>query len=214
MNLTLANAGRKLCQKYLFNCFLSHFYGLFMIVSFPDGRDVLMFTNTSGNPTGASKRYMATIAQVLTWYQNDLSDPNVIISLTNVRNVHIAAQQAATFVVNNNQSLNDFSTMDTKCTTCLKGEFFQDLHASNIPQAQRAIPPSHWTNLSEVPSNQQILALTQYAFIGLPFIFPASCALPATPEELWAFNHFVILILKLIQLIKIINFNKMYSGPF
>jgi hypothetical protein len=190
MNLTLANEGQAVANDYLYSMFLGHFFGLFCIVSFPDGRDVLLFSNTSGTPAGAAKRYQATIAQVLTWYLSmDMTDPNVAKSLQGVRDLHIAAQEAATYELESGNPLVNYSSIDLNLKTCLNGPFFEDLIQSDIPDEFRLPPPSHWMNITALPVNQQIMALTQFAFIGFPFLYPERLAMAVTNEQLWSFNH-------------------------
>lgn len=74
-------------------------------------------------------------------------------------------------------------------TSVLNGPFFDDLNASDIPANQRIMPPSHWSNMTVSPFNQQITALTQFAFIGYPILFADRLGIAASDEDLWALNH-------------------------
>jgi hypothetical protein len=165
-----------------------HLIGLFFVISFPDGFQVLKYTTMSGTPEDAARRYQSTLAQVLLWYQSSgIKDPNIWTSLANVRKRHISAQNAS--IYHGFPLLNETSSNGT-LNSILSGPFFQDLEASDIPQNLRSIGPSHWNNVSFVFFNQQIMALTQFAFVGPIFLYPQRLGIhSASREDLFAFNH-------------------------
>lgn len=114
----------------------------------------------------------------------------VPFSLAKVRSLHIAVAAAAANRMATNGNLVDPNIYENyNLTTVLSGPYYQDLNASDIPQTMRDPPPSNLNVSGVVPFNQQVAALTQFAFAGYPVLFSEQLGINATDDEIWAFNH-------------------------
>lgn len=204
-----------MAMRYFTSIFFGHLYGLFGS-PLPDAQQILEFSTCSDDTNRTLYRYHATGAQVMVWYADwmwnnptgtnadiiasyvrkqgkqvdmKLSCSRSVYSLAGVRQRHLAVQAAAVaqqqqygYVVPNGRY--DSLTFQT----AMGGDFFLDLFDCLSP-SYNVTPPSYWTNISVVPFNQQIQALTQFAFVAYPVAFADRIALNATDAELWAFNH-------------------------
>jgi len=199
MNLTLARRGQSFANNYLISTIMSHGFGLIYTIAAPfQFSNILISTHKSDTGERATYRYFATLTQVLNWYQGDLSDITntaVSTSLRKVRDIHLSVVQKATSTLNQGLPLVPDSYYDNiTFNTRLWDAFYKDLNNSDIPQQYRIFRADGLAilqNYSLVPISQVQQSLTQFAFVGLPVLFPDRVGIghDATDDDILAFNH-------------------------
>lgn len=78
----MVKQGQKFALKYITQLGMGHFFG-FVTSGYPDGAAILMFTGQSANAEETKNRYLATMAQILLWYEDsnflgDISSSDVL----------------------------------------------------------------------------------------------------------------------------------------
>jgi hypothetical protein len=196
VNLTLARQGQEFAKKHEELLGGSAIFGLIFVLAFPGINEVLLFTNQSETAEKAAKRYGSTIEQVRSWYENTLKegedDNGALKTLLRVRGLHLAAAKSSKERLAENRTLIEPSLFESvKLDEEMWNAFKKDLDDSNIPATNRVWPSTYTGRQGEyVPVSQFQQAVTQFAFVGFPVLFPKRInLLDASDEDLWAFNH-------------------------
>ncbi|OXA46335.1 hypothetical protein Fcan01_18576 [Folsomia candida] len=198
VDLKLAARGQKWALDNIPLISGSHIFGLMFVLAFPDNNAVLLFTNQSDTANLAMKRYASTIEQVNTWYNGSLKestdDNDILSSLLRVRGLHTAAMKAGNERMHGenprpliNKELYERVQLDEGMWKA----FETDLKNSDVTEKFRKVPEKYTGRDGKYYAVSQFQqAMTQFAFVGFPVLFPERLfLLDAKDEDLVAYNH-------------------------
>lgn len=71
IDVSLAKRGQKFARDNLFSICICHAFGL-TTMPHPDLVNILLFTGRLSSPEGATKRYLSTFTEIMSWYDEGL----------------------------------------------------------------------------------------------------------------------------------------------
>ncbi|OXA44590.1 hypothetical protein Fcan01_20974, partial [Folsomia candida] len=196
IDVSLAKRGQKFARDNLFSICICHAFGL-TTMPHPDLVNILLFTGRLSSPEGATKRYLSTFTEIMSWYDEGLwgsrlgSHPtDVFTSLKRVRTLHLKIAEAISNKFSRDGIILNASDYSDYTPVATWSSFHKDLEESNIPLSERGIHPNFEETSNFIPFNQHALNLAQFAFVGYPILFPERFGISRPSEDdLWAFNH-------------------------
>ena len=197
-NLGLARAGQQFASKNIAQVGLAHFLSLVPLVGNQQLRRALYSTHRSNTPETAFKRYTATALHVQLWYKADILSPEWMKSLLTVRRIHDGTGKYLNQLRKSNKT-DFYRPLVTEASNA--GRFQPNKRIWNAFKADLA--QSRYTELVSNASlkrilrhqpkevyNQYTFAMTQWAFVALPILFPNRVMITRwTDTELRGFAH-------------------------
>ncbi|XP_035707720.1 uncharacterized protein LOC118435572 [Folsomia candida] len=201
-NSTLWNIGQKFAQKNIFSVFLSPIAGASMFITNKLKEPVVIGTGKSGTPHTSNVRYLATMLQMKSWFEQgvkasskgQISD-HIIKSLTKVRRIHRAVNRlnASMLYGDSPPYLDPHNTEAFTYDAAMWDAFQKDMDASNVPQQYRDYPDhvKYYSPKTAGPTmNQLLFSLVQWACGSIPILMPERFGISdATEEDLLGYMH-------------------------
>lgn len=192
LDMKKVKIGQKFAQDYYFGLNFAEMLMLIYLFSIPDGLQPLIYTEKSGTPFTAFRRYLSTVLRVQSWFDHDIWNEESLgyRNLKTVRAMHLNVSKRISSVPYS--ELKDQLTIrgpskDRAVWSTLKDTILEDLqsgcpfHKSQKSTSDKKV---------DLFFNQTSMSLTQFGFIGLIITYPEKFgAADATDEELDGFIH-------------------------
>lgn len=185
--------GQKFAQDYYFGLNYAEMLSLLFLFSIPDGLQPLIYTEKSGTPFTAFRRYLSTVLRVKSWFEHDVWNEDSLgyRNLKTVRAMHLNVSKRINSVpykeLEQKVTIRG-SSKDKAIWSPLKDTILEDFKKS-CPFHEIQIPANN-QRIKSVFFNQFSMSITQFGFVGLMVAYPNKFgATSASEEELDGFIH-------------------------
>lgn len=162
-------SGQRFAEKYYFCVNFAEMISLFMLFSYD--LTALMFTDKSGTPYTAFKRYLSTVSRVKSWFETDIFDTESAgySNIKTVRAMHRSVEKKLSALTRAEiDATIDRYNDRTKFKCPLKESVREDFqNSSSCPFAGGS-----GITLPEKAFSQCTMSVTQFGFVGLIVTYP------------------------------------------